>query len=181
MTEPPARRRRLWTCGVVSDHADVLSFLALAAGSDVELDPLTLFERPVTGALDIGEVDEHVVTRLTRDEAVALFGVEELHGTGSQFLSLSVLRAGRLSPWSPYEPRRRTDNSSAPLAPVTEPPVVDQGRDAGLTAVRAAARLSGRAARVSTSTASGHGSAPARRWLAMAGVASEVVRSLASR
>ena len=44
-----------------------------------------------TLALDVGEVDEHIVATLARDEAEALLSVEELHGTCSQCLSFLVI------------------------------------------------------------------------------------------
>ena len=75
---------------MVSDHSDVLRFLTLAAGSNVELDALTLVERLVARSLDAGEVDEHVVALLTGDEAETLFGVEELHGACSQLILFSL-------------------------------------------------------------------------------------------
>jgi hypothetical protein len=74
-----------------SGHTNVLSFLTLAAGRDVELDALALVERLVAAALDVGEVDEHVVAMLSRNEAEALLGVEELYGTRSQRILSSVL------------------------------------------------------------------------------------------
>ena len=55
-----------------SDDADVLGFLALSTGADVELDRLALFERAVAVALDRREVDEDVVGAFTGDEPVAL-------------------------------------------------------------------------------------------------------------
>jgi hypothetical protein len=61
--------------------ADVLSFLALSARRDVELDALTVLERLVALALDLREVDEDVFTLIAGDEAVTLLGIEELHGT----------------------------------------------------------------------------------------------------
>ena len=69
-----------------SDSPDVLGFVALAAGADVELDLLTLFEGAVTRPLDCGEVDEHIVATLAGDEAEALLRIEEFHGTCSQLL-----------------------------------------------------------------------------------------------
>ena len=75
---------------VESDHPNVLGFLTLAAGGNVELDALALVEGLVAVALDVGEVDEHIVALLTRDEAEALLGVEELHGTCSQSSLSSV-------------------------------------------------------------------------------------------
>ena len=74
-----------------SDHANVLGFLTLAAGGDVELDALALVKRLVAAALDVGEVDEHVVALLSRNEAEALLGVEELHGTCGHSILSSVL------------------------------------------------------------------------------------------
>jgi hypothetical protein len=61
-----------------SDDADVLSFVALAAASSVELDPLAFLERLVTVTLDRRKVNEHVVTLIAGDEAVALLGIEKL-------------------------------------------------------------------------------------------------------
>src|SRR5215207_8585938 len=73
-------------CRCCSDGADVLGLVALASGTDVELDLLTLLEGAVSRPLDRGEVDEHVVPALARDEAETLFGVEELHSACSQLL-----------------------------------------------------------------------------------------------
>src|SRR2546423_13908259 len=67
----PGRRR--------SDDPDVLGFLPLAPGPDVELDDLTGLERPVARSLDVGVVDEDVVTLLAGDESEALLSIEELH------------------------------------------------------------------------------------------------------
>ena len=47
------------------DDSNVLGFLALPAGGDVELDALTLVEALVALADDVGEVDEHIVALLT--------------------------------------------------------------------------------------------------------------------
>src|SRR5947209_15755181 len=74
-----------------SDHSNVLGFLTLAAGGDVELDALTLVQRLVATSLDVGEVNEDIVFALSRDKAEALFVVEELHGTGSQCTLSSVM------------------------------------------------------------------------------------------
>jgi hypothetical protein len=46
------------------DHADVLRFVALLAGGDVELDALAFVERFVAVAADVRVVDEDVVARL---------------------------------------------------------------------------------------------------------------------
>src|SRR5688500_17242160 len=79
--EPAARSRDSG-----SDDPNVLRLLALAAGRDVELDPLTLLEGAVPVALDVREVDKHVVAALASDEAVALLIVEPLHGASSHFV-----------------------------------------------------------------------------------------------
>ena len=68
-------------CQVNSDRANVLGFFTLFAGRYVELDALTLVEAFVAIALDAGEMDEHVITLLTRDEAETLFCIEKLHCT----------------------------------------------------------------------------------------------------
>jgi len=76
------------------DHAYVLGFLTFAARNDVEFDALALLEGLIAGSLDAGVVDEHVVTLLTRDKAIALLGVEKLYGSTCQFgFSLSTARA----------------------------------------------------------------------------------------
>ena len=61
------------------DYANVLCFFALFTGHRVELDELTFVEALVTVALDVGEMDENVITLLTRDEAETLFCIEKLH------------------------------------------------------------------------------------------------------
>ena len=85
---PAAPRTSISPLGELDD-SNVLRFLALPAGSDVELDALTLVEALVALTDDVGEVDEHIVALLTRDEAEALLCVEELHGTCSQELLFS--------------------------------------------------------------------------------------------
>ncbi len=62
-----------------SDHADVLRFFAFTALRRVELDTLTFLKGFVPLTLDGREVNEDVVTLLARDEAVTLFGIEELN------------------------------------------------------------------------------------------------------
>ena len=82
--------------GATSEAADDLGLVALTTRHDVELDSLTLIEGLVTVPLNVGEVDEYVVSVLTRDEAVALLGVEELHSSSSQctlFLRAEPIRA----------------------------------------------------------------------------------------
>src|SRR5262249_14451330 len=68
-----------WFRRGVSDDANLLGFFALSAGRDLELDGVTLVERLVATAFDVGEVDEHVAGPFSRDEAEALLGVEKLH------------------------------------------------------------------------------------------------------
>ncbi len=75
---PPTQKAGGVYQSVRSDRADVLSFLAFTARSDVEFDELTLFERLVTVARDVGEVNENVVATISRNKAEALFIVEEL-------------------------------------------------------------------------------------------------------
>ena len=77
---------------MVSDHPDVLSFLTLTAGSDVELDVLALFERLVSITLNVRVVDEDVFLTFERDEAEALLGVEEFYCSCSQ--RIAYLRMG---------------------------------------------------------------------------------------
>src|SRR6266571_4859315 len=63
-----------------SDRADVLCLRSLLPLGRVEFDLLVLIQRPVAGACDRGEVDEHVRRPVIGgDEAEALVGVEPLH------------------------------------------------------------------------------------------------------
>jgi hypothetical protein len=64
---------------MISDNANVLSFLALFAGRSVELYELAFLEALVAVALDVGEMDENVITLLARDEAEALFCIKKFH------------------------------------------------------------------------------------------------------
>ncbi|MEY3035034.1 MAG: hypothetical protein RLZ86_1656, partial [Actinomycetota bacterium] len=85
------------------EGANVAGFVALAAGSDFELDLLTFVQGLVTLGLDLGEVDEHVGSVLTGDEPVTLFCVEELHGAdghGGTHFSKNAGQCARLLP--PY-------------------------------------------------------------------------------
>ena len=75
----PRNARGSWERQSISDYADVLRFLALLAGYSVELDALALFEALVAVALDVGEMDENVITLLARDETESLFCIEKLH------------------------------------------------------------------------------------------------------
>ncbi len=70
-----------------SDDNDVLCFVALATGSNVELNALTFLQGSVTLGLDVGEVNEDITSTFTRDEAIALLSVEKLDGT-AHLLSL---------------------------------------------------------------------------------------------
>src|SRR5260370_23648138 len=63
-----------------SEGADVLRLRSLLSLGRVEFDLLVLIQRPVAGARDRGEVDEHVRRPVIGgDEAKALIGVEPLH------------------------------------------------------------------------------------------------------
>ena len=73
----------------VSERPDVLRFFALAAGSDVEFDALSLLQRLVAIALNVRVVHEDVFATLTSNESKALLGVEELYGTCSQLSLIS--------------------------------------------------------------------------------------------
>jgi hypothetical protein len=88
---------------VISDHADVLRFLALLTRCDVELDVLTLVQALEAVALNIGEVNEDVVTLLPRDETETFFCVEELYCAlchGDSFLGAAD---------QPLRPARKAD------------------------------------------------------------------------
>src|SRR5258705_1325940 len=61
------------------DQADLLRLRALLTLRDLELDALPVFQRLVAVHLDRGEVDEHVLSPVDRDEAIALLAVEPLH------------------------------------------------------------------------------------------------------
>ena len=63
-----------------SNRADVEGFRALAAGTDLELDGLTLVEAAVAIALDVGVVDEHVLVSFDGEESVPLLVIEKLNG-----------------------------------------------------------------------------------------------------
>ena len=69
----------------VSNDAYVAGLVALAARADLEFDGLAFLKRRfVVSALDIGVVDEDVIAVLSGDEAEALGGVEEFHGSCCQ-------------------------------------------------------------------------------------------------
>lgn len=92
---PPTQRAGGDHKSVSSDRADVLSFLTFTARSDVEFDELTLFERLETVASDVREVNEYVVTAISRNEAEALFVVEELHCSLHKTTFASIRRCVR--------------------------------------------------------------------------------------
>src|SRR5207253_8464860 len=77
--EPPTHVR-LAAPLCASDHSDVLRFLTLLAGGHIELDALTLIQGLIAVALNIREMDEHIIALLAGDKAVTLVGVEELDG-----------------------------------------------------------------------------------------------------
>src|SRR5262249_11193159 len=60
---------------------DVAGLQALRPLHDLELDALAFGERLETFSLDRGEMHEHVLATLLRDETEALRVVEPLHGT----------------------------------------------------------------------------------------------------
>ena len=75
-------RRSIWPAAhsepVWSGRLDVLSFVSLATGPDVEFDYLPFVKAPVVLADDVGVVNEHIVTAVARDEAEALLAVKKL-------------------------------------------------------------------------------------------------------
>lgn len=95
--EAAGKRRRLRRELFGSDDPDVLGFFALSARGYVELDVLTLLETLVSTPLNVGVVNENILALLTRDEAEALLGVEELHGTCCQLLLFSIGEQARLA------------------------------------------------------------------------------------
>jgi len=66
---------------VISDRANVLGLFALFTRHGIELYELTLFEAFVAVTLDVGEMYEHVVTLLARDEAESFVCVKKLHSS----------------------------------------------------------------------------------------------------
>ena len=78
----PTNPHRGYALGYELDLADVGSLeLAVLAGGDVKLDSLALVQGLEAVHLNLGVVDEQIVAVLTRDEAVALVGVEPLNST----------------------------------------------------------------------------------------------------
>src|SRR5260370_41041502 len=76
------------------ERADVLSFVALLATANFELDALTLLEGLEACPLNGGEVHKDVIALLAGDEAVTLLLVEKLHGACGQRFNPSVHRDG---------------------------------------------------------------------------------------
>jgi hypothetical protein len=62
---PPAAASGLPHRWARSDEPYVLRFLALAAGSDVELDGLAFLQAPIAVALDVGVMHEDVLAPIT--------------------------------------------------------------------------------------------------------------------
>jgi hypothetical protein len=72
----------------VSDDADGLGLRAFGATGDLELDALVLLQRTLPVRLDRAEMYEDVAaTVISADEAIALLGVEPLHGSLGHVLS----------------------------------------------------------------------------------------------
>src|SRR5581483_9571245 len=81
-TTPGALAGRLASETPVSGVLKIGGGLLAALGDDLVRDALALVDRAHAGALDGGDVHEHVLGAVGRgDEAEALLGVEELHGT----------------------------------------------------------------------------------------------------
>src|SRR4051812_2818801 len=85
------RRARLGCLG------DVGGLQAFGALSDLELDLLTLFQRPESFTGDRRVVDEHVLAVLLADEAEPFLRVEPLHVTNCHSRSSSLRRFGSSS------------------------------------------------------------------------------------
>ena len=64
------------------DDFDFVRFDTLAALTEFELDLLARNESAAPGAFDVGEVNEHILLALARDESETLLVIEELDGTG---------------------------------------------------------------------------------------------------
>ena len=94
------------------ENANVLRFLPLPPGRNIELDMLTLVEGLVAAALNVRVVDEDILALLSRNESEALLGVEELHGTRCQCTLFSI--------GDPHARNRRHPRPSA-APPLTVP------------------------------------------------------------
>ena len=110
--------------GSSSDRANLQGFVALAALADLELDGLALFELPVTRAVDVGEVHEHVGTAFARDETETLLCIEELDGADGHCCTStsepSLRRPRRCTiPSARMPTRHAVDNSCGRETPMT--------------------------------------------------------------
>ena len=75
-----------------ADDFYFVRFDTLATLAEFELDLLAREEGAAPGAFDVGEVHEHILLAIARDESEALLVIEELDGTGwhdYSFLCLS--------------------------------------------------------------------------------------------
>ncbi len=98
---------------LISDDPHLLGLRTLGALADLELHPLAVFEAAVPIHLDGGVVNEEVISAVYGDEAVALLGVEPLHGALSHSFSLC---RGVVGP-------RHLPGARVVLAPPTPSPV----------------------------------------------------------
>jgi len=105
----------------VSNDTYVAGLVALATRADLEFDGLAFLKRPfVVSALDIGAVDEEVIAVFSGDEAEALAGVEEFHGSFCQCSSFFASPEPKAS--SPTKPRRDTQPGTQPKVGDSSPP-----------------------------------------------------------
>src|ERR1022692_4631314 len=100
-----------------SGRTDVLRLRSLLPLGRLEFDLLVLIQRPVTGARDRGEVNEHVRRPVIGgDETKALIGVEPLHCSCCH-QSKSLVRHATTRP-------RRTNREPTGPGPATPTPVM---------------------------------------------------------
>tara|TARA_Y100000814_G_C12112871_1_gene327816 strand:+ start:377 stop:586 length:210 start_codon:yes stop_codon:yes gene_type:complete len=64
---------------MVLDDPHILSFVTLAAFTDLKLNGLALFEGSIARPFDIRVVNEDIFSAFSRDESEALLSIEELH------------------------------------------------------------------------------------------------------
>src|SRR5260370_17067044 len=117
-TPGPGRRRT--PCG--SDLADVLRLQPLGALGDLELNRIALGETTEPLSLDRREVDEHIWTRLLRDEAKALRVVEPLHLTLCHTVSTSALRGTAPDTCGPRHRAQQRAQTKTPRQPPSPNP-----------------------------------------------------------
>src|ERR671924_701511 len=122
--QQPARRcagRAGWCWLLALQQPHVGGLGALRPLRDVELDGLPLGKRAVAGGLDRTEVHEDVLAGLGGDEAVALVGVEPLHGSNSHVLvPPSMVLEVSVTP-GPIWGRRQGTSSTCGLRSKREP------------------------------------------------------------